>query len=299
MESDVTATLTELERKLKELERELENVGRGGETDAEPAQSGWPHAADPALSAAPPAPDPGPPPAGVTPFTASWHGTAGAAPPPPGPPGPPPPAYNGAPAAVPVTPPPSPWPPAAQAAPAPAPAPPAPPWAPEPAAAAWPTEPPSAWPTEPPPAPQAPAAGLHRQLDDLLAFRERLVASTNDLVAELSRVLTDLSAEMTPPAPPDPHDTVFAGHVTIEAAPFTEFAALAAFEQALVHAPGVADVSVRALDAGRATLEATLARPVALAAALRASSPVPFSIQVVADGFLGLAIGPAAGPPPG
>jgi hypothetical protein len=38
---DVAATLGELERKLRELEHELEHVGRGGETDVDPAQAGW------------------------------------------------------------------------------------------------------------------------------------------------------------------------------------------------------------------------------------------------------------------
>jgi hypothetical protein len=69
MEPDVTSTLTELERKLKELERELEAVGRGGEPDTDPAQAGW----------TPPEPEaeqPPPAPAGPSPFTAVWHGQA-------------------------------------------------------------------------------------------------------------------------------------------------------------------------------------------------------------------------------
>src|SRR3954447_7819809 len=103
MESDGTAKLSDPEGKLKELERELEAVGRGGETDAVTAQAGWTPSngeAPPAPAAAPPAP---PPPGATpltTPFTASWHGTQqqGAAPPPP----PPPPAFQGAPPPVPV-----------------------------------------------------------------------------------------------------------------------------------------------------------------------------------------------------
>jgi hypothetical protein len=276
MESDVTQTLSELERKLKELERELENVGRGGETDAEPAQAGWS-----TTPAAPPAPPPGAPapPAGVTPFTAQWHGSGppqGAAPPPPPPP---PPAYNGAPPAVPV-PPPTATVFGQQATPAP------PPYV----AAA------------PPPPPPPPAAGLHHQLDELLAFRERLVRSTNELVDELSRVLADLGVDVgpaaapAPPPPPGPDETLFAGPVTIEAGHFGDLATLAAFEQAIARTHGVAEVAVRALDAGRATIELTLAEPVPLGLALRQTSPVPFSLTVAGERLVHLTIVPA-GPP--
>jgi len=247
VESDVTTTLSELERKLKELERELETVGRGGETDVDPAQGGW----------EPERPDPPPP--GATPFTAVWHGTAGAAAPPP----PPASAFNGA-QPVPVAPPPAPWPPAAAA---PASAPP----------------PPSAY---APPSP-TPTLGLHRQVDELLAFRDRLVRTTDDLVSELSRVLTELGVG----AAPDPADTLLSGDVVVDAAPFGDLATLAAFEQALQRVPGVVAVHVRALDAGRAAIDVRLAGPVALGAALRGTAPLPFAVTDVRDGRLTLAVG--------
>jgi len=254
MESDVASTLGELERKLKELERELESVGRSGEADADPAQAGWTQPAEPPA-----------PPAGTTPFTASWHGGSSSAAPPP----PPPPSYNGAPAAVPVPPPPSPF---------------------APAGAAPPVAPPAA----------APDAGLHRQLDELLAFRERLVQSTNELVAELSRVLTDLGADVgAPPSPPDPHDQILAGALVVEAAPFTELATLAAFEQAIARTRGVAHVAVRTLDQGRATFDVTLGEPVAFGAALRETAPVPFDLAVAGEGVVTLTLPPPEGAPPG
>jgi hypothetical protein len=263
MESDVTQTLSELERKLKELERELENVGRGGETDAEPAQAGW---------TAPPQ-APAPPPAGVTPFTAQWHGSGppqGAAPPPPPPP---PPAYNGAPPVVPVPPP--------------------------AATVHWQQAPPPPHIAAAPP-PPAPATSLHHQLDELLAFRERLVRSTNELVDELSRVLADLGVDVGPPAapapPPGPDEVVFAGPVTIEAGHFGDLATLAAFEQAIARTHGVAEVAVRALDAGRATIDLHLAEPVPLGLALRQTSPVPFTLTIAGERLVHLTITPA-GPP--
>jgi hypothetical protein len=249
MESDVTTTLSELERKLKELERELESVGRGGELDSDPAQGGWTPVPDPPHEHAPA----GAGPVSATPLTASWHGTADADAPPP------PPAFNGV-APVPVTPPAAPWPQAAA---------------------------PPAYAPPPPPPPPAPAAGLHRQLDELLAFRDRLVRTTDDLVSELSRVLTELGVG----AAPDPADTLLSGDVTVDAAPFGDLATLAAFEQALQRVPGVVGVYVRALDAGRATIDVRLSGPVALAAALRATAPLPFAVTDVRDGRLTLAIG--------
>ncbi|WCB96652.1 hypothetical protein DSM104299_05417 [Baekduia alba] len=245
MESDVNATLSELERKLKELERELETVGRSGELDADPAQGGWTPPADTDAPA-------GPPP-GATPFTASWHGTAGATPPPP-----PASPFNGAPP-IPVTPPPAAWPPP-----------------PPPGAAAWPA-----------PAPPVPP-GLHAQLDELLAFRDRLVQTTDDLVSELSRVLTELGIDAPPPH--DPADTVLSGAVVVEAAPFADLTTLAAFEQALMRVPGVAGVHVRALDSGRATIDVALAGPVALGAGLRAHAPVAFAVTHAGDGRLALTL---------
>ncbi|HWH93142.1 MAG TPA: hypothetical protein VNT03_04725, partial [Baekduia sp.] len=144
----------------------------------------------------------------------------------------------------------------------------------------------AAWSPSPPP-PAAPASGLHRQLDELLAFRERLVRTTDDLVTELSRVLTELGVEAPPP---DPAATVLTGHVAVEAAPFGDLAALAAFEQAIARVPGVGGVHVRTLDAGRATIDVQLAGPVALGAALRATAPVAFVVTEVRDGGLTLAL---------
>jgi hypothetical protein len=245
VQSDVTSTLSELERRLKELEQELESVGRGGELDTEPAQGGW--------DAPPPARGPGPPPPGATPFAAAWHGSGGPAPAP----APPVSPFDGAPP-VPVVPPAAAWGPAAAAA---APAPP------------------------PPPSPEP---ALHRQLDELLAFRDQLVRTTDDLVAELSRVLTELGVD----APHDPADTLLSGHVVIEAAPFADFATLAAFEQALARTPGVVAVDVRALDSGHATIDVSLAGPLPLGSALRATAPVAFAVTAAGEGRLTLALGP-------
>ena len=275
MESDVNATLSELERKLKELERELESVGRSGELDADPAQGGWTPPADADLAEAP-----APPPPGATPFTASWHGSGQSATPPPPPASP----FNGAPP-VRVTPPPAQW-----DAPEHAPPPPPPTWSGAPAAGpapvtAWSTL--AAAPAPPAPPDPAPPTGLHHQLDELLAFRDRLVRTTDDLVAEFSRVLTELGVDA-----PDPALTVLTGHVVVEAAPFPDLSTLSAFEQALMRVPGVSGVHVRSLDEGFAAIDVQLAGPVALGAALRALAPVAFAVTDARDGRLALTLSP-------
>jgi len=269
VESDVNTTLSELERKLKELERELESVGRGGELDAEPAQAGWNGAPEPGPGGwnaahepvqAPPLRGPAPPPFSPMPPVA---------PPPPGAtpltavwhggatPGPPP--VTGEPVRVEPPPPPHAF---VQHAAAPAP---------------------------PPPPPPQPA--LHQQLDELIAFRDRLVRTTDDLVAELGRVLNELGvAPAPPPPPPDPANTPLSGDVVLEAATFADLATLAGLEQALHATAGVADVYVRALDQGRATIDVRLSGSVALGAALRAVWPVPFQVTAAADGHLSIAL---------
>ena len=239
---------------LSELERKLKELERELET----VGRGGELDADPAQGGWTPPAEPD----AAAPFTASWHGTGGGSAPAAGPP--PASPFNGAPP-IPVTPPPAPWP-AAQA--------------PPPGATPWPTA------ATPPPPP--PPAGLHRQLDELLAFRDRLVATTDDLVSELSRVLTELGIDA--PAPHDPADTVLTGAVVVEAAPFADLAQLTVFEQALMRVPGVAGVHVRTLDRGAATIDVQLAGPVALGAALRTQVPVAFAVAHAGDGRLALTL---------
>lgn len=239
MESDVNSTLSELERKLKDLERELESVGRGGELDADPAQGGWTPSPDP--------PAGGPP---FTPLTAVWHGGAT-------PPQGPPPAPPGA-EPVRVVPPPRAVAPPPQAA--------------------------------PPPPPPPPPPGLHQQLDELIAFRDRLVRTTDELVGELSRVLDDLGVAVPPPPPPDPAQTPLSGDVVVEATAFADLTTLASLEQALRAVGGVAHAQVRTLDAGVAQIDVRLTAALPLGAALRAVWPVPFHVTGAGDGRLAIAL---------
>jgi hypothetical protein len=139
------------------------------------------------------------------------------------------------------------------------------------------------------PAPPPPPAGLHQQLDELIAFRDRLVRTTDELVGELSRVLDELGVAVPPPPPPDPAQTPLTGDVVVEAASF-DLATLASLEQALRAVGGVASAGVRSLDGGVARIDVRLAGPLPLGAALRAVWPVPFHVTGAGDGRLALAL---------
>src|SRR4051794_5618250 len=223
---DVAATLGALERKLRQLEQELENAGRNGEVDADPAQGGWtPESAPPPPAAAGPLPDTGPPPvpiplAGPAPVVAEWQG--GQAPPPAGDD-----AFAGA--------------------------------ALDPRVPGAPAPPPDGPPPQPPDAaPIAPrAAGLDGQLDELLQLRDRFVAVTGELVGELTRVLADLGAT----GEPDLDATLLDGHVTLEAGPVPPPAPLAALARAGAPPPGGTMARVRSPPEGRAPPRPPAARP--------------------------------------
>ena len=75
-----------------------------------------------------------------------------------------------------------------------------------------------------------------------------------------------------------PEETVFDTRVELDAGPFSDFAALSAFERALAHMPKVEDVYVRRLADDRALIELTLAEPAPLLDTMRAS--LPYSLDV-------------------
>jgi hypothetical protein len=96
-------------------------------------------------------------------------------------------------------------------------------------------------------------------------------------------------AQAPPPPVPPPtastsveagrtEETVFDTRVELDAGPFSDFAALSAFERALAHMPKVEDVYVRRLADDRALIELTLAEPAPLLDTMRAS--LPYSLDV-------------------
>jgi hypothetical protein len=150
-----------------------------------------------------------------------------------------------------------------------------------------------------PPAPPLPASGLQTQFDELLRFRDQLAAAAKALVDDYSRLLEQLTLAIeTPPAPPPP--TTAAGHVTfavppptapstegslfrgrvlVEAGPFDDIAALAAFEEGLRGVPGTGAVAVRSFEGGRATIELDLVADVPLVFELRRASDQAFDVD--------------------
>jgi hypothetical protein len=237
---------------LSELERKLKELER----ELESVGRGGELDLEPAQAGWTPAPEPpvapSPPPTGATPLTAVWHG--GATPPTGGPPAAP---LGAEPVRV---------------------APPPPPQVVVQAHAAPP----------PPPAPEpVPEPPLHQQLDELIAFRDRLVRTTDELVGELSRVLDELGVAAPPP---DPAQVPLSGDVIVEATSSADLATLASLEQSLRTVGGVAHAQVRSLDGGVARIDVRLTAPLPLGAALRAVWPVPFHVTGAGDGRLTIAL---------
>lgn len=140
-------------------------------------------------------------------------------------------------------------------------------------------------PLPPPPAGGAPAPPppggldeLARQIDDLGRFREQLLRIGRELEDEYARVLARLE-EPQPAAPPVeapaaapapiPEPEPASGTLTVDAGPFADLDALAAFEQALRSIADVESAEVRGFEGRRAHLEVRLGRPVALETELR------------------------------
>jgi hypothetical protein len=287
---DVTGTLAELERKLRELESELSSIGRRRE-----------------LASTTPSQDS----AESPPTTAASGRLVDEALEPPGPPAP-----------VTSIAPPAPVAPQAPIAPAAASP------TPEPAGAGQPMKfmrpPESARPRalhepadqneshgESEPQRLRPSEAQLASLAELRRFRDRLERFARDLAAEydalLGRVMSGLTSTSTPtaagptpaedlptvdqPAAPEipaaaesPDDVMFEGRVELGVGPFYDIASLSAFERGLASLPYVVEASVRRFEASHAVVDVRLAAPVALVRELRRTVESGFSVREVADG---------------
>lgn len=97
-------------------------------------------------------------------------------------------------------------------------------------------------------------------------------------------------------APPDAgghDDLVFEGPVVVDAGPFTDIAALSAFEQRLARVPGVEDVYVSGFEGNRALIELRVVTPVALVRETRAGQGGGFEVAEAAAGRLRIDLRPA------
>jgi hypothetical protein len=98
-------------------------------------------------------------------------------------------------------------------------------------------------------------------------------------------------APVTPSVPPTVsahEDAMYEGAITLDAGPFTDIAALSTFEQALAHVPGAEDVYVSGFTGNRALVELRLSRPAALVREMRAVLPAAFTVTDAAANRLRL-----------
>ncbi len=148
-------------------------------------------------------------------------------------------------------------------------------------------------------------------LAELRRFRDRLERFARDLAAEydalLGRVMSGLTststptatgpapvedlpaavepiAEEIPAAPESPEDMLFEGRVELGVGPFYDIASVSAFERGLASLPYVVEASVRRFEASHAVVDVRLAAPVALVRELRRTVESGFSVREVADG---------------
>ena len=81
--------------------------------------------------------------------------------------------------------------------------------------------------------------------------------------------------------PPADDDPMFETRVELDAGPFTDFAALSAFERALAHLPKVEDVYVRRLADDRALIELTLSEVAPLLRTMHETLPYALDVKSV------------------
>ena len=170
------------------------------------------------------------------------------------------------------------------------------------------------------PAPARSATGgtdeLARQIDELSRFRDQLQRIGRELEEEYARVLARLGEktgtdpvlspppEPTPPEPtppePEPEREKEASvpgssaRLAVDAGPFADLDALAAFEQALSGIEGVEAVEVTGFEGRRAHLDVALGAAVSVEAELRAALAVRVVRAVSEPGRLVVDLGPAA-----
>jgi hypothetical protein len=153
-------------------------------------------------------------------------------------------------------------------------------------------------------------------LAELRRFRDRLERFAKDLASEydalLSRVMSGLTSASPPaaaapvapaatpasptppvafppappvaPTPPSPEEALFEGRIELGVGPFYDIASLSAFQRRLAGLPHVAEASVRRFEASHAVVDVQLAAPVALVLELRRAGETDFNVREVADG---------------
>jgi hypothetical protein len=103
------------------------------------------------------------------------------------------------------------------------------------------------------------------------------------------------------PAPPAPEPSAFEeipfeGAIALDAGPFTDIATLSTFEQELAHVPGAEDVYVSGFEGNRAIVELRLAAPVALIGEMRRVLTGGFTVAEAGAGRVRVDVHPDSHP---
>jgi hypothetical protein len=96
-----------------------------------------------------------------------------------------------------------------------------------------------------------------------------------------------------PPPAPSPEEALFEGRVELGVGPFDSISSLSAFEQRMASLPYVIDVAVRRFEAAHAVVDVRLATPVALMRELRAVLDTDFSVRQIGPGRIQLSFSDA------
>lgn len=147
--------------------------------------------------------------------------------------------------------------------------------------------------TGPPPAPAAPAAPPLRA--PLATMPAGAVAMPPAPAPASSPTELTASPQPAPPAGDLHESTPFEGAVVVDAGPFTDISGLSAFEQSLARVPGVQDVYVSGFEGTRALVEMRLGQPLALVAEMRPVVPQPFTVAEAGQGRLRIDLASAGG----
>jgi len=133
---------------------------------------------------------------------------------------------------------------------------------------------------------EAEVARYRETADEVRRLRERLAGAIRELAL-------DLDVDELPATPPAPAPALFETEVELHAGPFDDLASLNAFEQALAMLPGVAEVYVRGLDAGRTTIDLTLHEPAPLLQLMEERLPFVLDVESQDAAHLSLTVQPA------
>jgi hypothetical protein len=129
---------------------------------------------------------------------------------------------------------------------------------------------------------------LERFAKELVADYDAVLARVMSGVSLSARGEQQAPPPPPPPPPPVREEPLFEGRVELGVGPFYDIASLGAFEQRVASVPNVTEVSVRRFEASHAVVDVRLAGPVPLLSELRRVLDSDFGVRHVADGRIAL-----------